>query len=257
MANIFQLFGQIFIDNSEADKSIDNTTKKAESSGSKIGSAFASITKGAVAMGTAVASAAVAVGTKSVASAAEADKALRSFAAGTSVSTEELERYDEVLKGIYVNNYGEGFEDIAENMKIAYQQMGDLDPPDLQSVVENGYLLQDTFGIDFSESIRGASAMMKQFGIDADTAYNLIAQGAKNGLNQNGDLADQLAEYSVYYSQLGFTAEETMNIIANGAKDGTFQIDYLNDAIKEFGIRSKDNSDTTKEAFSALGCCML
>ncbi len=129
MANIFQLFGQIFIDNSEADKSIDNTTKKAESSASKIGSAFASITKGAVAMGTAVATAAVAVGIKSVASATEADKALRSFAAGTSVSTDELEKYDEVLKGIYANNYGEGFEDIAENMKLAYQQMGDLSPP--------------------------------------------------------------------------------------------------------------------------------
>ena len=253
MAKLFQLFGEIFIDNDEANKSIDKTTEKAEGAGSKIGSAFKSIAKGAAAVGTAVGTAAVAIGTKAVSSATDAEQAMRSFAAGTNISSNEIEKYNEVLKGVYSNNYGEGYEDIAENMKLAYQQLGELDPPDLQKVVENGYLLQDTFDMDFSESIRGVSAMMKQFGIDADTAYNLIAQGAKNGLNQNGDLADQLAEYSVYYSSLGFTAEETMNIIANGAKDGTFQIDYLNDAIKEFGIRAKDNSDTTKKAFAALG----
>ena len=100
MANIFQLFGQIFIDNSEADKSIDKTTKKAESSGSKIGAVFSSITKGAAVLGTAVATTAVALGTKAVTSANDAEKALRSFAAGTSVSTEELDKYDEVLQKI-------------------------------------------------------------------------------------------------------------------------------------------------------------
>ena len=63
MASIFSLFGTIFIDNAEADKSIDNTTEKAEKSGSKVGSAFSSIAKGAVAMGTAVVTGAAAVGT--------------------------------------------------------------------------------------------------------------------------------------------------------------------------------------------------
>lgn len=62
MANIFQLFGQIFIDNAEADKSIDTTTKKAESSGSKVGAAFSSIAKGAAAVGTAVVTAASTLG---------------------------------------------------------------------------------------------------------------------------------------------------------------------------------------------------
>lgn len=62
MASIFSLFGTIFIDNAEADKSIDTTTEKAEKSSSKVGSAFSTIAKGAVAMGTAVVAGASAIG---------------------------------------------------------------------------------------------------------------------------------------------------------------------------------------------------
>ena len=196
---------------------------------------------------------ALALGTQAVKSAVSVDKAMYDLAAGTNLSTEKLAEYENVLKNVYANNYGESFEDIGEKMKLVNQQMGELSEKDMQKVVESGYLLQDTFDMEFSESLRGADALMTQFGVDAETAYNLIAQGAQNGLNQNDDLADQLAEYSVYYSNLGFSAEEMMNMIATGAADGAYQIDYLNDAMKEFGIRAIDNSDSTKEAFSALG----
>ena len=196
---------------------------------------------------------AIALGTQAVKSAVSVDKAMNDLAAGANLSKKQLEEYENVLKNVYENNYGESFEDIGDKMKTVNQLMGDLSEKDMQKVVESGYLLQDTFGMEFNESLRGADALMTQFGVDAQTAYNLIAQGAKSGLNQNDDLADQLAEYSVYYSNLGFTAEEMMNMIATGAKDGAYQIDYLNDAMKEFGIRAIDNSDSTQKAFSALG----
>lgn len=63
MASILSLFGTIFIDNTKANESIDKTTEKAENSGSKVGSAFSSIAKGAAAVGTAVVAGAAAVGT--------------------------------------------------------------------------------------------------------------------------------------------------------------------------------------------------
>ena len=94
---------------------------------------------------------------------------------------------------------------------------------ELKNTTEHAILMRDTFDIDVNESIRGVNAMMKQFGISADEAYNLLAQGAQKGLNQNGDLADQLAEYSVYYADLGLSAEDAFNMIANGAKNGTFR----------------------------------
>ena len=124
---------------------------------------------------------------------------------------------------------------------------------DVQRVVEKSYMLEDAYGMDFQENIRGVNALMDQFGITADQAYELINQGAQKGLNQNQDLTDQIAEYSTYYSALGFTAEEFFNIMIAGAEDGAYQIDYLNDAMKEFGIRTKDNSTSTNDAYKALG----
>lgn len=63
MASVFQVLGTIFVDNADANKSIDQTTEKAENSGSKVGSAFSSIAKGAAAVGTAAVAGAAAVGT--------------------------------------------------------------------------------------------------------------------------------------------------------------------------------------------------
>lgn len=67
--SVFTVFGEYLIDHKKADESIDNTTKKAENSGSKVGSAFAAIGKGAVAMGTAIVTGTAAIGTALVASA--------------------------------------------------------------------------------------------------------------------------------------------------------------------------------------------
>lgn len=75
MANIFSLYGSIFIDNEKANKSIDDTTGKAEKSGSKVGSAFGSIAKGAAVIGTAVVGAATTLGTAAFAMASKTSAA--------------------------------------------------------------------------------------------------------------------------------------------------------------------------------------
>lgn len=177
----------------------------------------------------------------------DCDKALNTVITQTGAADTEVEGLEETLLSIYKDNFGEDINDIALAMSAVKQQTGE----ELKNTTKNAILMRDTFDIDVNESIRGVNAMMKQFGISSEEAYNLLAQGAQKGLNQNGDLADQLAEYSVYYADMGLSAEEAFNMIANGAKNGTFQIDYLNDAVKEFGIRAKDG--TSDEAFKQLG----
>ena len=51
------------------------------------------------------------------------------------------------------------------------------------------------------------------------TVFNALSQSVSNFVA------------SVYYNDLGISAEEAFNMMANGAKNGTFQIDYLNDAV--------------------------
>ena len=47
---------------------------------------------------------------------------------------------------------------------------------------------------------------MKNFNISAEEAYGLIATGAQNGADKNGDLLDTLNEYSAQFAALGLSA---------------------------------------------------
>ena len=201
------------------------------------------------------AAAAASIGAAAVASVKSMDdmtKALNQYRTATGTAAESMGDIEDSIKRLYNNNLGENFEDIAQSMALIRQQTK-LTGSELEDATKYALLLRDTFDLDVNEGIRGANALMKQFGLDAEQAYNLIAIGAQNGLNQNQDLADQLAEYSVYYAEMGFSAEEMFSAMQRGAETGAFQIDYLNDAVKEFGIRTKDASDSTKGAFEALG----
>ncbi len=201
-----------------------------------------------------VVTAAVAAGSiAAVKTAGDLESAANRYIATTGKSVAETDKYKAVLDSIYKNDYGESYDDIASAMGIVNSIMGDMPVGTLQTVTEKAFTLQDAFDIDLQEGIRGVNTLMTQFGIDADQAFDLLVKGAQNGLNQNGDLADQVAEYSVYFSDLGYTAEQFFDTMYSGAQDGAFQIDYLNDVVKEFGIRTKDNSATTKAAFTALG----
>ena len=94
---------------------------------------------------------------------------------------------------------------------------------------------------------------MQKFGISSEKAYNLIAIGAQKGANRNGDLLDVLSEYAPKYAEMGLSVDDMMQTLISGAENGVFQIDKVGDAVKEFSIRAIDGSDTTKEAFEALG----
>lgn len=236
-------------ENTESQKKYAKSMEDAAAKTSALGTAL----KANGAVFTAIGAAAATVGTVAISGADSLDKATNQLTASLGASADEAERYEETIKSIYANNYGEGFEDIANNLALVKQQMSDISDAELQKAVESGYLLNDVYGIDFQESLRGANALVNQFGISATDAYNLIAQGAEKGLNQNADLADQIAEYATYYKNLGFTAEQAFNMMAAGAESGVYQIDKINDAVKEFSIRAIDGSDSTAAGFEALG----
>lgn len=61
MANIFSIFGQVFVDNEKANQAIDETTKKGKNSSKSFGESFADVSKKAVQIGTAVVGATTAI----------------------------------------------------------------------------------------------------------------------------------------------------------------------------------------------------
>ena len=61
MANIFSIFGQVFVDNEKANKAIEETTKKGKNSSKSFGESFADVSKKAIQIGTAVVGATTAI----------------------------------------------------------------------------------------------------------------------------------------------------------------------------------------------------
>lgn len=182
----------------------------------------------------------------------EYNTAINQLSAATGATGAELDSLGESVKNIYAQNLGDDFADVADGL-AATQQASDLTGEALERATAAGFNLRDVFDYDVSESARAASALMKNFGIDAEEAYGLIAVGAQNGADKNGDLLDTLNEYSPQFAALGLSADQFIGTLVEGADAGLFSIDKVGDAVKEFNIRAKDGSDTSREAFESLG----
>lgn len=183
--------------------------------------------------------------------ATEGDSSLAMLEARTGATSSEMEGFEDVMYEVYNANYGESLGDVSEKLSTVIQMTDDLDNASLANVTKNAIALEDVFGFDIKESMRGVNSLVDQFGITFDQAFNLIVQGAQKGLNQNDDLLDTINEYSVQFKNAGYSADDMFNMLANGAKSGTWSIDKLGDAVKEYNIRWNDG--TSAEALEKLG----
>lgn len=183
--------------------------------------------------------------------ATEGDTSLAMLSARTGATAQELEGFEDVMYEVYNSNYGDSLGDVSEKLSTVIQMTDNLDKASLAQITKNAIALEDVFGFDVVESLRAANSLTDQFGISAEEAFNLIAQGAQKGLNQNDDLLDTINEYSVQFRNAGYSADDMFNMLANGAETGTWSIDKLGDAVKEFNIRMSDG--TANEYLEQLG----
>ncbi len=181
----------------------------------------------------------------------EGETALKKTQASAGLSNERMKGVADTIKKVYKSGKGESFEGLTESAGEVLQIFGDINDEDLSKILSNTSTLESVLGSDTTETLRAVNSLMKQFGISSEQAFNLIAQGAQNRLNQNGDLLDTINEYSVQFKHLGFSADDMFNMLANGASAGTWSVDKLGDAVKEFNIRLSDS--TSAEALQKLG----
>ena len=179
-------------------------------------------------------------------------RTMNGIQAQTGITGEQLKEFGEIAQSVYASGKGENMQEIADAL-ANIQQASKLSGKELESATNAALLLKDTFAMETNETTRAATALMKNFGVSAQEAYGIIAAGAQNGANKNGDLLDTLNEYSVHYKALGLNADQFITSLIKGAEAGSFSIDKVGDAVKEFTIRSKDGSKTSAEGFAALG----
>ncbi len=188
----------------------------------------------------------------SVESSNEFQKTLNDIRAKTGLAADKLEELSEVINGVYNNNFGESWQDVGESVALVNKILW-LTGEELQRATEKSLGLRDVFGYDVAESVRSVDALMKHFGMNSDEAFNLIVQGAQQGLDFSGELLDSINEYSVQFAKAGLSAEDMFNILYDGTQTGAWNLDKIGDAVKEFNIRLTDGSNTTAEALNMLG----
>lgn len=174
--------------------------------------------------------------------ATEGDTALGMLEAKTGATATEMEGFEDVMYEVYNANYGESLGDVSDKLSTVIQMTDDLDNASLAKITKNAIALEDVFGFGTRESMLAVNALMDQLGTTSEEAFNLIVQGAQNGLNQNDDLLDVINEYSVHFKMAGYSADDMFNMMMSGAEEGTFSIDKLGDAVKEFNIKMSEGS---------------
>lgn len=190
----------------------------------------------------------------------ETQTASNSFQAITGETDAVTQKFSDKMKEMYKDGYGESLKDIGDKMAYVKQVTKETDPSKVKELTENAIALEDTFGSDFQETIRGVNGLMTHFGTDSTKAFDLFAKGSQKGLDYTNELGDNVAEYGGNFKQAGYTVEEYFQLLANGTKNGAYNLDKVNDSINEvknklgdgsieknIGIFSKD----TKKSFKA------
>ena len=196
------------------------------------------------------------IATYGVVSATDVKKSLNSLQTQAGLTDNEMVGLKQTLLDIYEDNYGDSYEDIANALAIVKKNteaLGLTSDEMIKSFTEKAFVLRDTFEYDVNDSVNSATSLVNNFGLTADEAFELIAQGAQQGLDANGDMLDILNEYSPQFKSLGFSAEDMFGVLKSGVDNGVFSLDELADAMKEFNIKAIDGSKTTAEGFEMIG----
>lgn len=157
----------------------------------------------------------------------------------------------------YANNFGESIESNMDATRLALQ-FRILDPSsttrDAQLVVQGLTGISDVLEEDVRPIAQAVTQLLSTgLAENATEAYDLIAAGARNGLNRNEDLVDTLTEYPSLFKRLGLTGGEALGLINQGMQAGARNSDLAADALKEFQIRATDASESSAAGFEQLG----
>ncbi|WP_348826797.1 phage tail tape measure protein [Halomonas sp. RT37] len=171
---------------------------------------------------------------------------------------EAAERYREVITGVYRTGRGGGLEDVTNAVGALGAAFGSLETQSsaqLQAITERALTLSDAFGIDVTEAAQTAGIMVQNgLAKDATAAFDLITRGFQEvSVGMRDELPEVLHEYSTNFRALGLDGQQAMNLLVAAADQGKFALDKTGDALKEFTIRGSDMSDSTLEAYEAIG----
>lgn len=175
----------------------------------------------------------------------------------TGIDEASAARFARVAGEAYANNFGESIESNMDTTRLALQ-FDLIDEKatsrDAKKVVEGLAGISDVLDEDVTRSATAVSVLLSSgMASSASRAYDIIATGAREGLNRNEDLLDTLTEYPVVLKRLGLTGEEMLGLLNQGLEAGARNTDVVADALKEFQIRATDASTASADGYKLIG----
>ena len=182
------------------------------------------------------------VGDKAVSAYAETETAVSKVNAYFGETGEAAEASAEIVKNVYGSGVGQSMDAVAEAVIMVKKNLGDLGDTDLTNLTKQALTLEELYGIDMNETLRGVNSLMKQYGLTAQEAMDYIVRGTQNGLDKTNELGDNLSEYAGKFEQAGYSASEYFQLLQNGLQGGAYNLDKVNDAINEVTTRLVDGT---------------
>lgn len=182
------------------------------------------------------------VGDKAVNAYAETETAVSKVNAYFGETGAAAEASAEIVKNVYRSGVGQSMDAVAEAVIMVKKNLGDLGDTDLTNLTKQALTLEELYGIDMNETLRGVNSLMKQYGLTAQEAMNYIVRGTQNGLDKTNELGDNLSEYAGKFEQAGYSASEYFQLLQNGLQGGAYNLDKVNDAINEVTTRLADGT---------------
>lgn len=170
------------------------------------------------------------------------ENALKKTTAYFGETGDAAKQTEQVIKDVYSSGAGDSIDQVAEAVLAVKKNLDGLSETDLQNLTQQALTLDNLYGIDMNETLRGVNSLMQQFGLDSQTAMDYIVNGTQNGLDKTNELGDNLAEYAGKFAQAGYSAEEYFQLLNNGLDGGAYNLDKVNDAINEVTTRLADGT---------------
>lgn len=155
----------------------------------------------------------------------------------------------------YANNFGESIEANMDTTRLALQfdlidEQGTT--RDAQKVVQGLAGIADVLGEDVQAVARTTTTLLRTgLAKSAEEAFDIIAAGAREGVNIGGDLLDTYNEYSTQFRKLGIDGPQSLGLLSQALRGGARDSDVAADALKEFAIRAVDPA--MEESFERVG----
>ncbi|HFD3568819.1 TPA: phage tail tape measure protein [Enterococcus faecium] len=183
-----------------------------------------------------------AIGTKT---ANELNTAQTQIQAAFGMTESEAKNLNQAVKDVFASGMVDSIDESKEAVIQLINQMPKLkneSSESIKDIILQAKSLEETFDSDMEETLKGANALMTNYGMSGQEAMDMITVATQNGLDKSHELGDNLAEYAIQFKQNGYSAQEMFEVLDSGLKGGAYNLDKVNDLAKEFGIRISDGS---------------